>query len=74
MPVMMKAPRSNRIIANKYIMKLPVLGSPLGVVSFVACLAQEIMNHTSGPTKIRSPKSINVKYFFLGGLATPMSF
>jgi hypothetical protein len=64
MPVMMKAPRTNRTIANKYIIKFPVLGSPLGVVSFVACLAQETMNHTSGPTKIRSPKSMNEKYFF----------
>lgn len=55
--------------------KVPVRsGSPFGVESFVAFLAQETINHTRGTTKIRVPKSINKKYFFLEGLATPPSF
>jgi hypothetical protein len=46
-------------------------GSSFGVESFVAFLAQETIHHTRGTTKIRVPKSIKEKYFFLEGLATP---
>lgn len=55
--------------------KVPVRsGSPFGVESFVACLAQETINHTRGTTKIRVPKSINKKYSFLIATATPHAF